>query len=239
MTTNQIMKYKEQELIPQEKLPQTKKQAVQLLISSPMPYWESINPKTVLDVFKAPQVSITEMKDKLGEAYLQALMVKWMNSFLRFYSTNGAMDALQVADTIVLIMEEYPHYTQDDFKLFFKMAKKGTFGQVYGRMDGEVILNWLKAYDRHRDTVAQDESINEAKRQEQEVQDDSESMFYDEYISMMQSMAKNGDENAQKRIEIHNSILGALRPAEAKREEQLYRIKLHENKGNNEDNRSI
>lgn len=85
-----------------------------------------------------------------------------MNSFLRFYSVNGSMDAIQVADTINLIIETYPHYTQEDFKLFFNMAKKGLFGQVFGRMDGEVIMNWLAKYDIHRDTVAQNESIKEA-----------------------------------------------------------------------------
>lgn len=74
------------------------------------------------------------------------------------------MDPLQVGDTIKLMIEEYPHYTQEDFKLFFNMAKKGMFGQIFGRMDGEVIMSWLAKYDMHRDTVAQIESIKEAER---------------------------------------------------------------------------
>ena len=228
--TTQIMKYSEQEIIPRGNLPQTRKQAVKLLSVSPMPYWNSINPKTVLDVFKAPQVSLMDIKNELGETYLQALMVKCMNSFLRFYSTNGAMDAMQVSDTIMLILEEYPNYTQDDFKLFFKLAKKGTFGQVYGRMDGEVIMNWLKAYDRHRDTVAMEESINEAKQHEREFQVGDDSVCYDAYVSKMNEMVANGDEHAQEMVDIHNSILSALRPSEIKREEHLYRINLRENK---------
>lgn len=72
------------------------------------------------------------------------------------------MDAIQVSDTIALIQETYPHYTQEDFKLFFNMAKKGMFGQIFGRIDGEVIMNWLAKYDIHRDTVAQSESIKAA-----------------------------------------------------------------------------
>lgn len=89
------------------------------------------------------------------------MMVKWMNSFLSFYSTNGTMDALQVADTINLIIDAYPHYTMHDFKLFFKFAKLGYFGEVYGRMDGSVILSWLRKYDIQRDTAAMDASIKE------------------------------------------------------------------------------
>ena len=42
------------------------------------------------------------------------------------------------------------------------MAKKGYFGQVFGRIDGEVIMNWLAKYDIHRDTQAQNEAIKAA-----------------------------------------------------------------------------
>ena len=86
----------------------------------------------------------------------------WFEGFVNFYSTNGTMDGIQILDTIALIREEYPHYKPEDFKLFFKMAKKGYFGQVFGRMDGEVIMNWLAKYDIHRDTIAQNEAIKEA-----------------------------------------------------------------------------
>lgn len=125
-------------------------------------------------------------------------MVKWINSFLRFYSVNGTMDAIQVADTIKLIIEVYPHYTQDDFKLFFNMAKKGMFGQIFGRMDGEVIMNWLAKYDIHRDTVAQNESIKEAdkfKPLSQPLQE--EGVSYAEYLEIKRR-AQAGDKEAIK-----------------------------------------
>ena len=89
-------------------------------------------------------------------------MYIWFEEFVNFYSTNGTMDPLQIKDTIDLVREEYPHYKPEDFKLFFKMAKKGYFGQVFGRMDGEVIMNWIARYDIHRDTQAQNESIRAA-----------------------------------------------------------------------------
>ena len=96
------------------------------------------------DVFNAPSVGLSTIRNEMGEHKLQAMMVKWMNSFLSFYSTNGTMDAFQVADTINIIIEAYPHYTIYDFKLFFKQAKLGYFGEVYGRMDGSVIPSAVK-----------------------------------------------------------------------------------------------
>jgi hypothetical protein len=178
-----------------------------------MPYWNSINPKTVIDVFNAPQVSLVEMENEFGEEWLHALMVKWMNQFLRFYSMNATMDAIQVGDTIVLMMEEYPHYVQDDFKLFFKMAKKGMFGQVYGRMDGEVIMRWLRSYDIHRDTAAQTESIVESQqyKDENSIIPDGAGMYFSEYITMLQKKAQGGDTNAA--LQIKDSFLNSLHTA--------------------------
>lgn len=160
-----------------------------------MLYWESIRPKTVRDVFEAP-LSLVDIRQECGEMKLRALMVKWMNGFLRFYSVNGAMDALQVADTINLIIETYPHYKQEDFKLFFNMARKGMFGQIYGRMDGEVIMNWLARYDIHRDTVAQDESIKAADRFKERVPpENTGGVYYAEYLKI-RKRAEEGDEDA-------------------------------------------
>lgn len=167
----------------------TKQQVVNLLKNKPTLYWESINPKTALEVFNATaSPSIIEMEIELGAIVLRAHMVKWFNSFIQFYSTNGTMNDLQVADTINLVIEEYPHYKQEDFKLFFKMAKKGMFGQVFGRMDGEVILSWFKAYDKHRDTMAQNESIKEAERFKKLSQEDNPTgITYEEYLQLKKS----------------------------------------------------
>lgn len=93
------------------------------------------------------------------------------------------MDALQVADTINLIIEAYPHYTMHDFKLFFKFAKLGYFGEVFGRMDGQVILSWLNKYDVARDTAAMEESIKESEQYKELGKRMPETgMYYEEYV---------------------------------------------------------
>ena len=160
---------------------------MQLLKVSPMQYWMSINPRTIQDVFNAPEVGIASIRMEIGEQRLQAMMVKWVNSFLDFYSTNGTMDAMQVAETINLIIDTYPHYTIYDFKLFFKLAKLGNYGEVYGRMDGSVILSWLRKYDVRRDTVAQSESIKEQEQyKELAKRKKSNGIYYSEYLKLKQ-----------------------------------------------------
>jgi len=163
-----------------------------------MVYWNSISPRAVTDVFSAPNLSIVSIKKEIGEPFIRALMVKWFNSFVEFYSVNGTMSALQIADTINLIMEEYPHFKQEDFKLFFNMAKKGMFGQIFGRMDGEVIMQWLEQYRVHRDTVAQNLSIKEQeafKTLARPTESSSNWITREQYLEI-KSKAEKGDKEA-------------------------------------------
>lgn len=120
--------------------------------------------------------------NEAGEAWARALMVKLINNFVSFYSTNNTMNDYQIADTVDLVIEEYPHYKLDDYKLFFKMAKKGYFGQIFGRIDGEVILTWLKKYDEQRSLEAQNIAIKEKERIQYEQSDLNVGMSYDEYL---------------------------------------------------------
>ena len=57
-------------------------------------------------------------------------MVKWMNSFLRFYSVNGAMDAIQVADTINLIHTTHKMIL-NYFSIWLKKECLGKYSAVW------------------------------------------------------------------------------------------------------------
>ncbi|KAA6340119.1 hypothetical protein EZS27_011997 [termite gut metagenome] len=70
------------------------------------------------------------------------------------------MDANQTADTAELIIDHYGYLKIDDFKLCFNKAKMGMYGTVY-RMDGQVILSWLKQYINDRINAAEEISYNE------------------------------------------------------------------------------
>ena len=56
------------------------------------------------------------------------------------------MSATQVATTVDLIIEEYPYMKTDDFKLCFKNAMKMKYGENYNRIDGSIIMGWLREY---------------------------------------------------------------------------------------------
>lgn len=104
------------------------------------------------------------MNKKFGEQHLRAFMVKVLNEVLDYFNIGKTMGAVQVASTADLIIDEYYFLKPDDFKLCFTRAKKGYYGKVFDRIDGQVIFEWLNQYTNDRMTTACDTSIQEAER---------------------------------------------------------------------------
>jgi len=60
---------------------------------------------------------------------------------LRKDLTHG--QAVMIAQTLV---DEYPTETIEDIVLMLKMARAGSFGTIYGKLDGETVIGWMALY---------------------------------------------------------------------------------------------
>ena len=60
------------------------------------------------------------------------------------------MGETQIAQTVDMIIEDYYYLNIEDFKLCFSDAKKGRFGKVYDRIDGNVIYERIEQYAKNR-----------------------------------------------------------------------------------------
>lgn len=103
------------------------------------------------------------------------------------------MNDVQIAITCDLIIETYPHYKLEDFKLCFKnaMKHKAGYDKLYDRLDGAIIMDWLKVYDKERTDLAMSISENDSKQLSQ-----SNGANYQEYLKYLKEQADNGDEKA-------------------------------------------
>lgn len=107
------------------------------------------------------------------------------------------MNDIQMAVTCDLIIETYPHYRLEDLKLCFKnaMKHKNGYDKLYDRLDGAIIMDWLKVYDNERTEVGMNMSDNEAKQLEC-----SNSATYEEYLEYLKKQADSGDEKAMQAL---------------------------------------
>ncbi|MDR2970097.1 MAG: hypothetical protein LBV32_10925 [Tannerellaceae bacterium] len=118
----------------------------------------------MIDVFNSPSCCIGGVGETFGEAHLRAFIVKVLNDLIDFFNVGKTMGAYQVAQTADLIIDEYSLLKPDDLKLCFNNAKAGKYGKVYDRIDGQVIMEWLRVYRTERCNIAEESSIQESEK---------------------------------------------------------------------------
>lgn len=119
---------------------------LQTLENKPDQLLQTINPKTVADIITSTNPSIVKLIKLNGEPVIKACFVDLIAEVVEFFSLGKTMSGQQIASTVDLIIEAYPQYKFDDWKLCFKMAKLGQLGKVYDRIDGNVIFDWFDKY---------------------------------------------------------------------------------------------
>ena len=138
--------------------------------------------------------AIATLRREKGEAVARAVLVLILNDMLNFFNAGNDMNDTQVATTVDFILEEYPYMKTDDITLCFRNAMKGKYGKLYNRIDGQIIMGWIKAYNSERCMAAQVTSENESKTRKQ----GENSVSYMRYFDMIREKAANGDKEALK-----------------------------------------
>lgn len=115
------------------------------------------------DVFLSKNTSLALMSKNVGEINVKALLAYVIADLVKFFNVGKMMTTNQIAATVELILEDvnFSRLKIDDFKLCFNRAKKGEYGAVYDRIDGQVIFNWLNIYFNQRIEIADNQSYSQ------------------------------------------------------------------------------
>lgn len=68
----------------------------------------------------------------------------------KFYNTKEKLSEDQILDLAEIIVGEYTNLTMLDLAFCFKQGKIGAYGKVYERIDGGVLLGWIREWDQKR-----------------------------------------------------------------------------------------
>lgn len=115
-------------------------------------------PRSVNDALQSITPALSVFKKEYGQQSLQALMVIVLNDVIKFFNVGKTMNLEQLVQTILLITEDFYYFNIEDFKLCFNNAKRGKYGKVYDRIDGNIIYEWLQKYSEERVQMAYPES---------------------------------------------------------------------------------
>ncbi|MCF8299352.1 MAG: hypothetical protein K9J13_17520 [Saprospiraceae bacterium] len=116
----------------------------------------------VSDALETSTPAIVKIKKIFGEDFTQAYIEGWIVNIREFLNLGRKMTDEQTRETAMMIVDEYYNLTIADINIIFKKAKLGRWGQIYDRLDGQIILSWFDKYFQERCKAAADKSILEA-----------------------------------------------------------------------------
>lgn len=137
--------------------------------------------KNFSDVFDAGYPSLNKIKNELGEDTVLGFLKLHILDLRVFLNIGKTMSDTQTEQTAMLLFDEFPSLTVADIKLFFNKIKKGHYGQIYDRLDGQLILIWLAKYYNERLEDAENKSIRkheELKKQKYVLDEDEVKNIY-------------------------------------------------------------
>ena len=102
------------------------------------------------DALKSLTPPLAVVRKEYGEQSLQAILVIILNDVIKFFNVGKTVGQEQLVQTIRLIIEDFYYFNIEDFKLCFNNAKRGFYGKVYDRIDGNIIYEWLEKYSEER-----------------------------------------------------------------------------------------
>ena len=108
-----------------------------------------------------PAICLISKNVNGGDELVKAILIKELQSLNEFFNV-PQMSVSQRIETVKLACETFNYWKLDDFKMCFKNIKTGKYGKLFNRIDGGVIFDCFRAYDKERGLES--ESINKAEQ---------------------------------------------------------------------------
>ena len=119
---------------------------------------------TYSEAINADSKPLAALRVEYGSDAVISGLIRIIGENIRFFALGKSMTDLQVVETAKLIAGEYYYFKLEDFKFFFTKFKRGEYGNLYDRLDGQVIMIALSKYREER--IAEAERLNYEKHKE-------------------------------------------------------------------------
>jgi hypothetical protein len=90
-----------------------------------------------------PPLRALAQHDEMGARDEIALLLIWLLEQLNISNT---LTEAQIESISALVLEEFGWLRLEDLAIVMRSAIKGEYGLIYNRMDGAIILDWLRRY---------------------------------------------------------------------------------------------
>ena len=139
--------------------------------------------------------TLAKIKNTASETEARALLYIAVCELCDFFNVGKNMSDTQVALTVDLILESYWYMKLEEIKFCFRRAMRRE--KLFDRLDGNIIIGWLREYDDERTEEAMRLSDSQAAREKSPSPD---AMSWAQYHAKLKELAESGDEAAQTKI---------------------------------------
>lgn len=94
--------------------------------------------------------SLSGMRKIYGECEVVFMLAAWIIDIQRFLNISAKMDSGQINETARMILDDFWALNNADVNLVMSRAKRGFYGQLFGRIDGQIIYQWFAEYFEER-----------------------------------------------------------------------------------------
>lgn len=105
--------------------------------------------RTISQVIQSNLPSIAKIRRQDPEV-AQSVVVEFITDFVEFLNVGKIMNASQIAQTSIYLLQYFPHLNLADLRLFFDKMKLGHYGKFYDSVDGQLILSKMEEYSQER-----------------------------------------------------------------------------------------
>ena len=156
----------------------------------------SLKAKNIIQCFNQDAPTLGTLKLYQGEAITNAVLHILLSEVKDFFNVGNTFNSQQLTITRELIYKEYHYLKISEIKYCFRMGMAGNFGDLYGRLDGQIVMNWLKEYDKERTVFRGNLTLERIKEAQEEK---TENKFLSDKI--MEEIKKLGARLYQKELE--------------------------------------
>lgn len=150
--------------------------------------------------------TIAKIRNEVSEADIRALLTIAVGEVCDFLNVGKNMNDAQIALTVDLIIEQFWYFKLEEIKYCFRRAMMRE--KLFDRLDGNIIIGWLREYDSERTDVAI--SISEKEDAEalsrRGISDDG-AISLDQYIERLEAEAIT-DRSASERLNFIKKMIG-------------------------------
>lgn len=157
---------------------------------------------SVSTMVAAQTPTIAKIKNDVSLDDARALLSIAVCEVCDFFNVGKNMNDAQIALTVDLIIEQFWYFKLEEIKYCFRRAMMRE--KLFDRLDGNIIMGWLREYDTERTEEAIRISEQRDTQQVNETADCPEAVSFEDYVADLRNRALKDEKAAEALKEIDN-----------------------------------